>query len=281
MSVRTPPASVFIQVPHLRAEISRRTVRERISDKLASLIASGILQVGEELPSERDLAALLAVSRETVRGAIQTLAASGIVAVSQGSRTRVVSRKIDTLKIGVANASAINAYELDSVHKSRLLIERAVAAEAAVHIDDSTLGRLEQSLAIQKHTMRDPVHFLICDREFHLTIYRSCGNPLLADFVTDLYTFMLDHRRSAVSQPGAIAKSYLDHVAIFNALRARDPQAATDAIGRHIDRIYATTIEILADTPKPKKSSLTSTAPQEQSRNRQRRKVRQIGRKEK
>ena len=245
----------FAQVPHLRAEIGRRTVRERISDKLASLIASGILQVGEELPSERELAALLAVSRETVRGAIQTLAATGVVAVSQGSRTRVVSRKIDTLKIGVASPSAINAYELDSVHKSRLLIERAVAAEAAVHIDDSTLARLEQSLAIQKQTMRDPVHFLICDREFHLTIYRSCGNPLLADFVTDLYTFMLDHRRTAVSQPGAIEKSYLDHVAIFNALSARDPQAATDAIGRHIDRIYATTVEILADEPKPKKTA--------------------------
>src|SRR5580698_3999643 len=235
MSVRAPPTSVFAQVPHLRAEIGRRTVRERISDKLASLIASGILQVGEELPSERELAALLSVS--------------------QGSRTRVVSRKIDTLKIGVARPSAINSYELDSVHKSRLLIERAVAAEAAVHIDDTTLARLEQSLAIQKQTMRDPVHFLICDREFHLTIYRSCGNPLLADFVTDLYTFMLDHRRTAVYQPGAIEKSYLDHVAIFEALSARDPEAATEAFGQHIDRIYATTVDILADKSKPRKTA--------------------------
>ncbi len=111
--MRTAPTSIFARAPHLRAEIGRRTVRERISDKLASLVASGILQVGEELPSERELAALLSVSRETVRGAIQTLAAIGVLAVSQGSRTRVVSRKIDTLKIGVASPSAINAYELE------------------------------------------------------------------------------------------------------------------------------------------------------------------------
>ena len=253
--LRAAPTSIFAGAPHLRAEIGRRTVRERISDKLASLVASGILQVGDELPSERELAALLAVSRETVRGAIQTLAAIGVVAVSQGSRTRVVSRKIDTLKIGVTSPSAINAYDLDSVHKARLLIERAVAAEAAVRIDDSTLARLEQSLAIQKQTMRDPVHFLICDREFHLTIYRSCGNQLLADFVADLYTFMLDHRRTAVSQAGAIEKSYLDHVAIFEALSARDPEAATEAFGRHIDRIYATTVDILADKSKPRKTA--------------------------
>ena len=32
-------------------------------------------------------------------------------------------------------------------------------------------------------------------------------------------------------------------------------EAATDAIGRHIDRIYATTVEILTDEPKPKKSA--------------------------
>lgn len=230
-------------------------MRERISDKIASLVASGILQVGDELPSERELAALLAVSRETVRGAIQTLAAIGVVAVSQGSRTRVVSRKIDTLKIGVTSPGAINAYDLDSVHNARLLVERAVAAEAASRIDDSTLARLEQSLTIQKQTMRDPVHFLICDREFHLTIYRSCGNPLLADFVTDLYTFMLDHRRIAVSRSGAIEASYLDHVAIYEALSAHDPQAATDAFGRHIDRIYATTVDILAEEAKPKKTA--------------------------
>jgi DNA-binding FadR family transcriptional regulator len=254
MVARVKPQSLFARAPDLRAELTRRTVRERISDKLASLVASGILQVGEELPSERELAALLAVSRETVRGAIQTLAAQGIVEIAQGARTRVVSRKIDTLKIGVASPSAINGYDLESVHDARLLVERAVVAEVAARIDDETLARLEQSLAIQQHTMRDPVHFLICDREFHLAIYRCASNPLLADFVIDLYTFMLDHRRVAVSQPGAIEQSYRDHVAIYEALRARDPEAVVEAFGRHIDRIYATTVQILADRPKEKKT---------------------------
>ncbi len=140
------------------------------------------------------------------------------------------------------------------MHKARLLVERAVVAEAAVYIDDETLARLEQSLAIQKHTMRDPVHFLICDREFHLATYRSAENPLLSDFVIDLYTFMLDHRRVAVSQPGAIEQSYRDHVAIYEALCAREPQAVIKAFERHIDRIYRTTVELLAGRPKEKKT---------------------------
>lgn len=237
------------------AEFGPRTVRERISDKLASLVASGILQVGDELPSERELAALLAVSRETVRGAIQTLAAMGVVAVSQGARTRVISQRIESLKIGVTSPSAINSYDLESVHNARLLVERAVVAEAALRIDDATLSRLEQSLEIQRQAFHDPVHFLICDREFHLAIYRSCGNPLLADFVTDLYTFMLDQRRTAVARPGAIERSYRDHLAIFEALRSRDAAAVTEAFGRHIERIYATTVDVLTDEAKPRRTA--------------------------
>jgi DNA-binding FadR family transcriptional regulator len=255
MPSRATPWDPFAQTPHLKPEVGRRTVREQISDKLASLVASGILQVGEALPSERELANLLDVSRESVRGAIQKLAAMGVVAVSQGSRTRVVSGKIDTLKIGVASQSAINAYDLESVHKSRLLIERAVAAEAARHIDEDTLARLQHSLNVQKRTFRDPLHFLICDREFHIAIYRSCGNPLLADFVTNLYSFMLDQRKLAVSEPGAIEQSYREHVAIYRALKAREPESATEAFGRHIERIYVTTVDVLTDKPVVKRTA--------------------------
>jgi DNA-binding FadR family transcriptional regulator len=245
MPARVKPQALFAQVPGVWAEINKHTVREKISEKMGSLIASGILHLGDELPSERELASLLSVSRETIRGAIQTLAAKGILEVSHGARTRVISQKIDKLKIGVTSPSAINTYDIESVHGARLLVERAVVAEAARRIDDETLLRLERSLAIQKETAQDPVHFLICDREFHLAIYRCSANPLLADFVIDLYTFMLDHRRVAMSHPGAIERSYRDHVEIFDALSAHDPDAVTAAFERHIDRIYSTTVAIM------------------------------------
>lgn len=82
-----------IPVSSLNEAIRKQTAKEIIRDKIVSLIASGILQVGDELPGERELAAMLAVSRETVRGAVQRLAGEGIVQVSQGARTRVA--KVD------------------------------------------------------------------------------------------------------------------------------------------------------------------------------------------
>lgn len=58
----------------LHETIHKQTAKEMIRDKIVSMIASGILQRGDELPSERELSTMLAVSRETVRGAVQLLA---------------------------------------------------------------------------------------------------------------------------------------------------------------------------------------------------------------
>lgn len=228
--------------------LARRTVKDMIVDKLAALIGTGVLQIGDDLPSERDLAAALSVSRETVRGAIQTLAGRGIVEISQGARTRIVRDDVGVIGGGVFGPSAVNRYDIDSVHAARLLVEQALVADAAVRIDAATLARLDASLAAQKETMGDPIRFLICDREFHLAIYRSAQNALLCDFVTDLYTYMLEHRRAAVSHPGAIERSYEDHVEIVAALRSRDPVAVVAAFRRHIERIYTTTRTVLDTT---------------------------------
>jgi DNA-binding FadR family transcriptional regulator len=213
-----------------------------IRDKIVSMIASGILQRGDELPSERELSTMLAVSRETVRGAVQLLAGEGVVQVSQGARTRVarVDVTVGAQRIGVTNPTSINGYSLDAVHAARLLVETSVAADAARHLSEDDIQRLENSIAAQEEALNDPVRFLICDREFHLTIYYASTNRLLADFVVDLYTYMLDHRRIAMAEPGAIEKSLEDHRFIVRALKMRNPDAVAAAFSEHILRIHDT-----------------------------------------
>jgi DNA-binding FadR family transcriptional regulator len=236
---------VFSALPDMRGSIVKRTVKEQISDKLASHIASGILGIGDELPSERELAAAFSVSRESVRSAIQDLASRGLVEVSQGARTRVISVERAVRDFAIASPHAVNRYDLRSVHEARLLAERAVVADAAERIDAATLARLEASLAAQKRCLNDPVSFLICDREFHFAIYRCSSNALLADFVMGLYTYLMEQRRTAVSQPGAILRSYKDHSEIMAGLRAHDRAAVVAGFDRHLDRIYRTTEAIL------------------------------------
>jgi DNA-binding FadR family transcriptional regulator len=89
------------------------------------------------------------------------------------------------------------------------------------------------------------VRFLICDREFHFAIYRCAANPLLSDFVMGLYSYLMEQRRTAMSQPGAILRSYKDHTEIMAGLCARDSVSVFSAFDRHLDRIYTTTQAIL------------------------------------
>ena len=244
-AARRSEAVALMSVPAFRDTIVKRSVRDQVGNKLAALIASGLLRVGDPLPGERDLALALNVSRETVRGAIQALAARGILEVSHGARTRVVKPDVGAITIGFATARAIDSYDIEAVHATRLLVEREVVAAAARRMDDETLAELAKLLKAQQAAIDDPVRFLISDREFHVTIYRSSGNLLLADFATDLYAYVIGRRRLAVSRPGAIAMSYRDHRAIFAALARRDAPAAVAAFTTHAERIYDTTRSVL------------------------------------
>jgi DNA-binding FadR family transcriptional regulator len=229
------------ELPGFKEAIVKPSLTNVISDKIAALIASGILQVGDALPSERELAVALNVSRDAVRGGIRHLAARGILEISQGARTRVRRSDVGPVTIGIAAARAVEAYDIEAVHGARLLVERQVVADAARNMDAQRIALLETLLDAQRKTLEDPVRFLICDHEFHVAIYQASPNRLLADFCTDLYTYMMEYRREAVSRPGAIAVSYADHTAIVEALRAHDPDAAADAFAAHTGRIYTTT----------------------------------------
>lgn len=238
---------IYERVPALDSKIAKHTMKEQISDKIAYLICSGFLRVGDELPSERELAKTLGVSRETVRGAIQTLAARGMIEVSQGARTRVARTEGFVLSEAVTTLRELKNYTPQTVYEARRVVESAVVSDAARHITPEALEQLKDLLAVQATLFEDPPAFQISDREFHEVIYQSCRNPLLAKFVSDLYAYALDVRRLAISQPGAIARSYNDHLSVYRALAARDPDAAVAAMGSHLMTVYTTSQDLDLD----------------------------------
>ena len=147
---------------------------------------------------------MLLVSRETVRGAIQRLAGEGIVQVSHGSRTRVTKRSSDVAAgtLGPSDPNAIDGYSLESVSAARQLVETALVESATLRLSADDLKRLEYSLEAQTLAKHDPVRFLICDREFHLTIYYAAENKLLADFVANMYAHMMGATKNSRFEAG-------------------------------------------------------------------------------
>ncbi len=219
----------------LRAGISKRTMRAQITDKLASMIASGLLRPGDELPSERDLAEALEVSRETVRHAVQALATRGMIEVAQGARSRVLGPEG---WLAAPPASPVARYSAAEIHATRALLEVEAAREAARRIDEAALAHLRWLVEAQGQAVKDPAAFHICGSEFHTSIHNAAGNRLLAGFMLEVYGQAQQLRRPALEAPGAARKSWQDHCRIYQAIAAHDAAAAAEAMAAHLGRIH-------------------------------------------
>lgn len=235
------------RLPGGETDIVKRTVKDQIADKLAYMVLSGLLQPGDELPSERALSATLEVSRETVRGAIGVLHARGMLDVSHGTRTRVVGPAGHTLVSSVRALAGLKDKGVEEVTEARTQVELQVIKLAATRIKKADLARLRALLADQRLMINDPVAFQISDREFHSVVYSACGNVLLRDFVSDMYDYALDYRRQALKRKGAITQSVKDHELIVDALATGDPKQAEAAIAKHLAHVHATTVREMSN----------------------------------
>jgi DNA-binding FadR family transcriptional regulator len=238
---RPLPAQLLARVPGEQGHISKRTVKDQISDKLTYMIHSGLLRPGDELPSERELAGTLGVSRETVRAAINTLQARQMISVSQGARTTVLGRGPIPLHESVSSLGRLKDRSLEEVTEARAAVEVQVVWLAAQRIKPAQLARLQALVDDQRDMLDDPVRFQISDQTFHDTLYRACGNALLAEVVFDFYGYALEFRRLALQRKGAIAHSVAEHQAIVDALRSGRPEAAVAAMQRHLEQVHRTT----------------------------------------
>jgi DNA-binding FadR family transcriptional regulator len=234
---------LIARIPGDKGQIAKRTVKDQISDKLAYMIHSGLLRPGDELPSERELASTLGVSRETVRAAIGVLQARRMIEVSQGARTRVLGTGPMPLYESVGALSNLKDRSFEEVAEARAAVEVQVIWLAAQRIGNNELARLAALVRDQEGMLDDPVRFQISDREFHTTLYRACGNSLLLDVVSDFYDYALEVRRRALQRPGAIAHSVAEHRGIVEALKTRKPEAAVAAAQKHLEQVRKTTLE--------------------------------------
>jgi len=239
-------------IPALRRGIKRAPIREQIARSLTDLIVAGLLKTGDELPPERELAAMLEVSRESLRGGLQLLADRGVLEIGQGTRTRVRATPDTGETAWHHELQAVTDLTDEAVLGARLVLEPALARLAAEHIDDATLDRLHKLVKAQQGFDDDPVRFQISDREFHLAIFQASGNPVLVNFATQAYAHAYDYRRDLMKHHDGIALAVIAHESIVEALDARNPDAAELAMRAHMKTIG----QLLAGLPSSKRTKV-------------------------
>ena len=173
------------------------------------MIGSGLLREGDELPSERDLASTLDVSRETIRGAIQVLAALGMIEIAHGSRSRVTERsRWIGAPIAIGN---LQNYLPEEIYRARKVVEVAVARPRRSR-SSRRCWRICINWSMPRPTCtttRSP--FPDLRHRVPCLDLRGRRQPPAQDLLTDVYGYALDLRRRALLVPNAVKRSWLDH----------------------------------------------------------------------
>jgi DNA-binding FadR family transcriptional regulator len=221
-----------------------RRLYEQIARKVAKSIADGEYEVGERLPSERELAQNFKVSRPTVREAIIALELDGLVEVRLGSGVYVMSLQPPA---GREGAKDIGPFEL---LEARHAIEGEAAALAAVRIDDEQLEQLSGLLAEMRDDNRQNEILMSeeADRRFHELIATATQNSGIIAAVEMLWDARArspqSHSMDDKSRAHGNKPPIDEHNAILRALKRRDPVAARTAMHEHISRVIEDMLKV-------------------------------------
>ncbi|WP_412516412.1 FadR family transcriptional regulator [Actinomadura madurae] len=228
--------------------------REQVEEQIRQAILSGQLAIGTRLPSEAALASKFSVSRTTVREALRSLAANGLITKVPGSGGGSFVRSVDHWALGrvvlegMQNLLKLGTIEPGEAGAVRRMLAVPTARLAAENRTGADVRALERILAQLARTSRDDPKALAMDTQFHTTVALASRNRVLACLIYALH-MVTEPVRDAESAEEAGRR----HQRLLDAIKAGDPDAAELAMTAH-----AAYVE---EHPRPAPNGAASTAP--------------------
>lgn len=216
--------------------VQRTTAVEAVFAALQDMIGKGTLKPGDQLPSQDRLAEQFAVSRNTVREAVNKLAALGVVTVRQGSGTVVNEVEPGAYVGSLLGHLMLAPVTVSEFVEARLVLERTSVRLAAQRGDSDALGEAANELESQAEAVAsdDWAAFVKHDAAFHVALARSSGNSVLTRFLQITRELLERFVGAGVETPGAIALDHRRHAEILRAVQAGDADLAVDVMTVHL-----------------------------------------------
>lgn len=218
--------------------------REFVASQIMDAIKRGEFKIGDKLPSEKNMAEGIGVSRPSIREALGALRILGVIETINGVGTVVKNDKIDFLSEGInSELSSIMGPESNTfeVLEARKVLEPAVAVYALDGINEEDLSKLEQ--IIEQMTTaaenKDYSSYHKANKRFHLQIASSTQNRFLLRSISSLQNIFTDSelgaemRRRYLTDSSYIVESLKVHKDIFECLKKRDKDALIKAFNTH------------------------------------------------
>ena len=205
-------------------EYRNKSLADRVFETLEMKILTGEYQRGEVL-TEKKVSEEIGVSRTPIREALKRLADEDLI--EPGSHGNVVR--------GITKEDAEDSYRV----KRTLEIE--VIKQAAENVTDELIALMRENIEQQEFYAKknDAKKVSELDTEFHDMIYVASGSRLMKLILQQVHRKIMRYRRGSIeSSNSRLVSSTKEHKAIFEAIAARDVDAAGKAARIHIDHAY-------------------------------------------
>ena len=210
-----------------------RRLYQQVADQLRQRIDGGEYSVGSRLPAERELAKTLGVSRPTIREALIALEVEGRLKIRVGSGIYVAALR--------PTGSRVDEEPIEGpfeVLRARAFVESAIAEEAARRATPADITCLDAALAEIEQEPLTHERWVAGDRRFHLAIAATLSNAVLTRTVGQLFDQRFNPyfdrlARYMVNEATHLA-AHAEHVAIRDAIAARDAERAGAAMHEHL-----------------------------------------------
>lgn len=214
--------------------VRKTTVVENIIQQVKEMMRRNQYVAGTKLPSERDLAGELGVSRPSLREALRTLALMGVLDTRHGSGTQVAKSGSNVLKTPLEFLFLFDNPTVSDLHETRSLIEVFLAGRAADRRTEKDLKEMDAALAEMKERVDDPQAFTEPDIRFHRAIAAASRNKLLEHIMNTLQESIRATIRVAWPGQPDMKVSVKAHREILEAIRRKDGEAARKAMRKHM-----------------------------------------------
>jgi GntR family transcriptional repressor for pyruvate dehydrogenase complex len=215
----------------------KTTVGSQAMEAIKTMIVQGQLAAGQLLPSERELAVQLGISRPSLREAIRALTAMNILESRHGDGTFVTSLDPRLLIAPLNFVLQIDNSVILHLFEVRRILEGNAAALAAGRISKRELDELGRLMDEAYKVIDHEDEYLQIDFRIHEVVIEAGGNPILTSVCASVATLALESRRRTASIPDIRRMAHRHHGEIVAALRTGDAVKSRDAMESHLVKV--------------------------------------------
>lgn len=250
----TGPGPATLEAPPVAQQfptLKRTSVSLEAAEAIKALIVSGELASGDALPPERHLAAMLGISRPSVREALRVLTAMNVVEPRHGGGTYVTSLDPTLLARPINFLLQVEPRTFLHLFEVRQVLEVSAARLAAPKMTDEMVAELERLAKDAASALKQPNRYSELDFQLHTKIVEAVGNPIYISLYESISELLLESRRRTARIAVVRRRAHQDHMAIVTALRGRDPAAAASAMQEHLESMRRGLEEMLSTEDRP------------------------------